>query len=665
MTADVITREVDTATFVRRIARIRAFETELLEMFGQNKLSGTTHTCIGQEICAVAVYANIDPARDGVFSNHRCHGHFLAYGGPMDGLLAEIMGREGGVCQGRGGSQHLSYGRFHSNGIQGGGLPIAAGYAWRLRAEGKNGIVVAHIGDGTLGEGVVYETLNIASLLSLPLLVVLEHNGYAQSTDTGHTIAGDYLKRFEGFGVGHDRRKADDPAALSSHMAGVIESVRGGRPFVQVLDTFRLMAHSKGDDDRPKELLDKAWKADFLASGLDAGDPVMTAAWSGAKDEVAAVSADVESRPLAALGRAEAFVEPGPMPFASSADLLYHPPSGDERAKRINEELNLGLDRLMQETKDVFLIGEDVADPYGGAFKVTRGLSTKYPDQVLSSPISEAAITGFGNGAALAGARPIVEIMFGDFVTLAVDQLVNQAAKMNFMYAGQARVPLTVRMVSGGYRGYGATHSQSLEAMLCGVPGLKVVALSMRHDPAALLHAVVHDDDPVVFVENKQIYAERPHSAPPDGFWFEPVAAATAYPNLHYSTGADEADVTVVTYGGLTDQVEAAMTEMIVEDELDFEYFILTQLHPLHVDDVAASVRRTRKLLVVEEGPAGFGVGSEVVAQVHQALDGTPFSSRREGALPVPIPSSRSQELDVLMSSDKIAETITQLSRSA
>jgi pyruvate/2-oxoglutarate/acetoin dehydrogenase E1 component len=392
----------------------------------------------------------------------------------------------------------------------------------------------------------------------------------------------------------------------------------------------------------------------------------MVTAWTAAQDEVAAISTEVQNRPLVALGGTNVFADPGPIPFASSGDLLYKPPPGDERGKRINEELNQGLDRLMQESKDVFLIGEDVADPYGGAFKVTRGLSTKYPDQVLSSPISEAAIVGFGNGAALAGARPIVEIMFGDFVTLAVDQLVNQAAKMRFMYAGQAQVPLTVRLVSGGYRGYGATHSQSLEAMLCGIPGLGVVALSRRHDPGALLRAVVlEDDDPVVFVENKQIYAERPHVNPPDGFCFEPNAAAVTYPNLHFSTDADDADMTVVTYGGLTDQVEAAMTEAIVEDELDFEYFILTRLHPLHVEDIAASVRRTRKLLVIEEGPAGFGVGSEIVAQIHQALNGVQFSSRREGAMPVPIPSSRLQELEVLSSTEKIIEAIVGLSRTA
>src|SRR5437879_8654388 len=179
------------------------------------------------------------------------------------------------------------------------------------------------------------------------------------------------------------------------------------------------------------------------------------------------------------------------------------------------EELNRALHALMRDDPRVILLGEDLLDPYGGAFKVSRGLSTSFPDQVFSTPIAEAGIAGVSNGMALAGLRPIAEIMFADFATLVADQLINFAAKFHYMYAGKVTCPLTVRLVSGGGRGYGPTHSQSLERLFCGIPGLRVLALSQRHNPRKLLHdAVLSHESPTVFVENKLLYSLRPCDRP-------------------------------------------------------------------------------------------------------------------------------------------------------
>ena len=238
-------------SLIQKIAEIRVFEQTLLDLFPAGRLYGTAHTCIGQEACAAGLYVHLDPAIDIAFSNHRGHGHFLAFGGSREELLAEIMGKKGGTCNGRGGSQHLCTGFFFSQGVQGQSVPIAVGCAYKKKAFKEKGIVAVHIGDGTLGQGVLYESLNIASLLSVPLLVVIEFNGVAQSTPTERTLAGDIVKRFEGFGVTVDRRKVNDPFELAGHFGQVVDYVRGGKPFVQILDTFRLMAHSKGDDDRP------------------------------------------------------------------------------------------------------------------------------------------------------------------------------------------------------------------------------------------------------------------------------------------------------------------------------------------------------------------------------------------------------------------------------
>ena len=180
---------------------VRTVEQELLDLFAAGKLSGTTHTCIGQEMTAVALAAALERNRDIVVSNHRCHGHYLAWTDDPDGLLAEVMGRRTGVCGGIGGSQHLSAPGFFSNGIQGGIVPMAAGLAFAQKLSERGGIVAVCIGDGTLGEGVVYETFNMAAKWSLPLLVVLENNLYAQSTSQTETLAGDICARASAFGI--------------------------------------------------------------------------------------------------------------------------------------------------------------------------------------------------------------------------------------------------------------------------------------------------------------------------------------------------------------------------------------------------------------------------------------------------------------------------------
>jgi len=655
---------VSRRALIGTIARIRAFEQKLLDLFSEGKLFGTTHTCIGQETCAAALYPHLDSTRDAIFTNHRCHGHYLAHGGSMRALMAEIMGKVGGICGGRGGSQHLCDGRFYSQGIQGGSMPIAAGYAHRLRLEG-DGIVVAHIGDGTLGQGVVYETMNIASLLDLPLLVVIENNGLAQSTYTSQTTSGDIEARFSAFDVEVDRRQADDPLRLAEHLEGVVSAVRSGRPFVQILDTFRLMAHSKGDDDRDRAEVEAGWQNDFLAKLLEAEDADAVDAWDASRAEVNEIAESLEAAEWEPLEHGSAYAVPDAPLFTSSEEVVLSDGSA-ETSRRVNELLGEALGNALGSDQAVMVLGEDVLDPYGGAFKVSKGLSTRFSDRVFSTPISEQAIVGFGNGWSLAGGKAAVEIMFGDFSALATDQIVNQAAKMHFMYGGKARVPTTIRIASGGYRGYGPTHSQSLESMFCGVAGLKVVALSRRHRPQVLLEAALcHDPNPVIFVENKMLYSLRPLAGAPSGFRFVPTKPATSgdYPALVFTTTeADElADVTVVTYGGMTDMLEEALEQLILDEELAIDYFILSQLSPLDTREIVESVRVTRRLVTVEEGPERFGVGSEVASQVVGELGDCPVRLARVGAVDLPIPNSRVQECEVLPSKDRIVDAISSL----
>ncbi|MFD9616260.1 thiamine pyrophosphate-dependent dehydrogenase E1 component subunit alpha [Streptomyces virginiae] len=229
---------------------IRHFEQTVLDLFARGLLNGTTHTCLGQEYVPVALGPLLDPG-DFVFSNHRGHGHYLARFDDPEGLLAEMTGREGAVCSGVGGSQHIFRDTYLSTGVQGESLPVAAGTALWFRRTGRPGIAVAYIGDGTWGEGAVYEALNLAALWRLPLLVVVENNGIAQTTPTAQAMAGDIAGRAAAFGIAHVPVTGSDVAAIRARLAPVVERTRaGGGPVVVEFATHRLGPHSKGDDTR-------------------------------------------------------------------------------------------------------------------------------------------------------------------------------------------------------------------------------------------------------------------------------------------------------------------------------------------------------------------------------------------------------------------------------
>lgn len=241
---------------------IRYTEERILELFAQGKLYGTTHTCIGQEADAVGVITHL---RDGdlIFSNHRCHGHYLARFGDVFGLVAELMGKEDGVCGGVAGSQHLCRDGFYSNGIQGGILPVAVGMAVAERVKKSDAVTVVFIGDGTLGEGATYEAMNIASLWNAPILFVIEDNAYAQSTPSRLQIAGDIVDRPRAFGIETMEIQTTDVEEVLDAAGPMIDAIRAdGRPRTLVIHTYRLAPHSKGDDHRDPEEIEKRRELD-------------------------------------------------------------------------------------------------------------------------------------------------------------------------------------------------------------------------------------------------------------------------------------------------------------------------------------------------------------------------------------------------------------------
>lgn len=330
------------------------------------------------------------------------------------------------------------------------------------------------------------------------------------------------------------------------------------------------------------------------------------------------------------------------------------------------ESLNSGLHSAMSRDETVYVLGEDVLDPYGGAFKVTKGVSTAFPERVITTPVSEAGFVGVATGMALRGLRPVVEIMFGDFVTLITDQVVNGLSKYGWMYGGALDIPIVIRTPMGGRRGYGPTHSQTLEKLFLGVPGLRVLAPSAFTDPGGLLESAIADDGPVLFVENKLQYQRRLED-PAFAALETAVQTQDGYARSASVTvaGAPRPRLTVAAYGDMGERAAEALVRMAYELEVFAELVVVEQLDPIASDRelpvaLVDSLRRTGALLTVEEGTHTHGWGAEVAARAAESVADL-RSVRRVAALDSPIPAARSLESAVLPDVDVIVASAQKL----
>ncbi len=574
------------------MALIRAVETSLLDLFGKGKLRGTVHTGIGQEAIAAGVIAALDLERDVICSNHRGHGHYLAYCGDAKGLIAEVMGLSQGVCRGVGGSQHLHKRNFYSNGILGGMAPVSVGMAMAEKTAKSGAVVVQFAGDGALAEGAFYESFNIAALWKLPYLLVVEDNGYAQSTPKALEQAGRLTDRAKPFGIPVAEVDGNDAEAVYEAAEAMIERIRSGDgPGVLYCTTYRLAPHSKGDDIREKSEIADAWTREPMVRAREK----LPADFCDAVDQSVATRNPRHHRSARMTAQTTAHAAP---------------------ASTYLQSLNRGLHAAMEADTRVHFAGEDVLDPYGGAFKVSAGLSTRFPDRVHTTPISEGAITGLASGMALRGLKPVVEIMFGDFLTLTFDQILNHAVKFGAMYGQDVPVPMVIRTPMGGRRGYGPTHSQSIEKHFCGIAGLKIISPSHVHAPGDLLgHAIASETQPVLFIEYKALYP-LPLFTGSDSLTVEPSADPLRHahrPQFRKRRTRCRADRlwrcrTLDARGGRT-----------VGGRRDQRLCRAARRH------LAARYRAHRprsrpraRAIVVEEGTAGFDWGAEVAARLHE-----------------------------------------------
>jgi len=290
---------------------------------------------------------------------------------------------------------------------------------------------------------------------------------------------------------------------------------------------------------------------------------------------------------------------------------------------RVAENLNRSLHTLFEDNPDLHLLGEDVVDPYGGAFKITRGLSTRFPDRVLATPLSEGGFVGVAAGLALAGVPAIAEIMFADFVTLAFDQIVNFASKSVSMYGRALPLPLLVRCPTGAGRGYGPTHSQSLQKHFIGVPGLSLYEISPFHDNLALLSGILAQAEPAVLFEDKILYTQPMFAG---GRADELFSYDLPYPDPGtarvFLDDPDGADCVLIAPGGLAYRALRAMRALLLDDEISCLLLVPTRLHPFDLEPLMGQLKHARAIFVAEDSTAGGTWGAEIAHQVHQRMWG-------------------------------------------
>jgi len=617
----------------RRMRLIRSFELMAGKLYRQNEIPGFLHLSIGQEAVAAGACAPLR-ASDVITSTHRGHGHCLAKGLDAASMFAELMGRDSGTCRGRGGSMHIAdprMGIFGANGIVGAGLPIATGAAAAAQLRGSDSLVVAFFGDGAVAQGMFHEAATLAAAWQLPLLFVCENNHFAEFSQTETARAGALRQKAAGYAIEYEHVDGNDVVAVARTVDRLASRIRlGGGPCVLEAETYRWSGHYEGDPQlyRPDGELEQWQKRDPLQlarsrlAAMGVADPV-----------VEDVDTEVEAEMLLAVDTARKAPSPSTAALFDFVTVARQPVAEPEPASgtpfRMMDAIHDALKFELEHDERVFVAGIDVGEG-GNVFGLTRGLAAEFPGRVRDTPILETAIMGLAVGSALAGMRPVVELMYMDFLGVCFDQLLNQAAKLRFMTGGVATIPLVVRTQFAAGRSSGSQHSQSLEALLAHIPGLTVVMPSNPAEAYGLLRAAIRDPNPVVFVENRLQYGTR-GPRPPDEF-FVPIGSARVV-----RTGTD---VTLVSWSRMVTEAQAAV-ELAAAEGISVELIDLRTVAPFDRETVLGSLGKTHRLVIAHEAVRDFGVGAEIAALAADEgfwhLDGPVI---RVGAPPTPAPYS-------------------------
>jgi len=615
-TADLSTLEVDTQLRLFAWMQLsRQTDNRILELFRQGLIKGTVTGGQGNEGLIIPLALLADKSTDVVSFTHRDLGGHLIWSGHLCEHLNQYFANANSPTQAREGNIHHgdpSNRSFPMISHLGAMLSNVAGATDAQRRQGHAAVGITFFGDGGSSTGDVHETMNLASLLSLPVLFVIENNRYAYSTPTDEQFAADteLWKRAAGYQMRGSSIDATDPIISARGFAAALDRVRTtGRPELIEAHTLRLRGHAAYDT------------CDYLRPGENdaffAADPLpryrAQLSSAGLDDQLAAIESELATfieacikvslavaRPKASVETmlAEVFAPPAPaMPWS--------PTPAEPQSLNTAQALNQALHKILTERSESLVMGQDIGT-YGGAFKVTDKLLGEFGrSRVFNTPLAESACTGYAIGLALGGIRPIEEFQFADFSTEATTQITLNAATYHFR-AG-AKVPLVLRLPCGGGLTFGSFHSQELESLFLSMPGLKALYPSTPQDAFNALLAAYEDDNPVLLFEHKALY--RAAKAP--------VQWDPNYRDVWQPRHTRRGDfATLVTYGEMVNLASDVASYFEAEYELGFDVFDLRALAPLQLDTIKASLARTHRLIVLHEGRRTHGFGAELVAQL-------------------------------------------------
>lgn len=626
----------------RELLTPRMIEEKMLILLRQGKIS-KWFSGIGQEAISVGVTQALQP-EEFILPMHRNLGVFTGRGMSLHSLFAQFQGKSSGFTSGRDRSFHFGSTEHHIVGMishLGAQLGVADGIALANKLRENNQVVVAFSGDGGSSEGDFHEALNVAAVWDLPVIFVIENNGYGLSTPSNEQFR---CRQFidKGIGYGMRTKKVDGNNLLEVYhaMEELSESMRSNpRPYLLECMTFRMRGHEEASGTKyiPKELIEEWGKKDPLANyeiylkelGVltEADEAELRASIkedinSGLKlafDE-APVEADTQ-RELSDL-----FV-PGLAPVA--------PNTSETKQMRLVDAVSDGLRQALQKHPELVVMGQDIAG-YGGVFKITEGFLDEFgAGRIRNTPLCESAIVGASLGLSIAKHKAVMEMQFADFVTCGFNQIINNLAKANWRWGQNADV--VIRMPTGAGVGAGPYHSQSNEAWFFHTPGLKILYPAFPADAKGLLTAAIADPNPVMFFEHKALYRSLSGEVPVDYHTLEIGKAATL---------REGNDVSIITYGM---GVHWALELLNEQPEISADLIDLRSLAPLDWDTVFASCRKTGKVIVLHEDTLLGGIGSEIAAQVaehcFEALDAPVV---RSASLDTPVPFASALEANFL-----------------
>ncbi|TAM66947.1 MAG: transketolase [Microbacteriaceae bacterium] len=653
---DLVNGDLTTESALWRMLLIRRFEERALELARDGLAAGSIHPCLGQEAIPVGALAALQP-QDRVLSTYRGHGWALASGADVASVLGEIAQRSGGVNGGRGGSALMSdpeRGFLGENSIVGAGVPIAAGVALASKLNNTNRVVLTSIGDGAMNQGSTTEGMIFAAAKSLPVIFVVENNGWAEMTPAGAMVRKEgFLERGAALGIESHRVDGLDPFAVERAVRSAAEVCRRGEgPVLLECATTRLKGHYNKDIEHYRPKTDRA-----AATAADPLNRLTDLALDNGlleQQDIDRIVRDVEA--IIDLATKDVRDMELPDPATVLDDLYGAPVTGDRSDGAIEtveltyqRAVNLAMRTELEMRPETIIYGEDVAAA-GGIFGVTRGIQKDFGvERIFDTPISESAILGSAVGAAMEGMRPIVEIMWADFVFVAFDQIINQASNVRYISRSKLTAPLTVRMQQGVTAGSCAQHSQSIEAFFAHIPGIKVGLASSPQDAYDMLRAAVADPDPTILIEFRELYqstgvVELGH----------PVQRAEGA-RLH----AEGADAAIITWGSSV-QIALAAREKLMDEGIAASVLDLRWLRPLDDEAISGVVRAAGgRVVVVHEATTTGGFGAEVAARISEAhFDLLAGPVARLGTPDVRMPSAPNLQERLLPTAEKIAAAV-------